>query len=76
MDNLNFGYDLTNVLKSGKVQANLGFIIQNVFTVTNYTGLDPEVVSVDTNTNSSTFGIDRNIYPRPRTYSLTLNVNF
>lgn len=76
MDNLNFGYDLTNVLKSNKLRANLGFIVQNVFTVTKYTGLDPEVVSVDTNNNSSTFGIDRNIYPRPRTYSLTLNVNF
>ncbi|MGR3810382.1 SusC/RagA family TonB-linked outer membrane protein [Jiulongibacter sp. NS-SX5] len=66
MDNINLGYDLTNVLKSGKFQARLGFIVQNVFTVTNYTGLDPEVQG----------GIDRNIYPRPRTYSLNLNVNF
>lgn len=66
MDNINLGYDLTNALKASKYQARLGFIVQNVFTVTNYTGLDPEVQG----------GIDRNIYPRPRTYSLNLNVNF
>ena len=66
MDNLSFGYDLSNALKNNKLQARLGFIVQNVFTVTKYTGLDPEVDG----------GIDRNIYPRPRTYSLNLNVNF
>ncbi len=76
MDNLNFGYDLTNVIKNSKIQARLGFVVQNVFTITNYTGLDPEVVAIDAAARTSTFGIDRNIYPRPRTYSLNLNVNF
>jgi TonB-linked SusC/RagA family outer membrane protein len=75
MDNLNFGYDLSSLFKSSKLQANLGFIIQNVFTVTNYSGLDPEVVSVNQQ-GTATAGIDRNIYPRPRTYSINLNLNF
>lgn len=66
MDNLNVGYDLSSLFKTSKLRANLGFIVQNVFTITNYTGLDPEVQG----------GIDRNIYPRPRTYSLNLNLNF
>lgn len=66
MDNLNLGYDLSNVLKNNKLRARLNLIVQNVFLKTNYKGLDPEVQG----------GIDRNIYPRPRTYSVNLNLNF
>jgi hypothetical protein len=39
--------------------------VQNVFTVTDYTGVDPEAAIVGFNT---TFGIDNNIYPRARTF--------
>ena len=40
--------------------------VQNVCTFTSYSGIDPEIYS----------GIDRNVYPRPRTYSLSFNLNF
>ena len=40
--------------------------IQNVFTVTKYTGLDPEISG----------GIDNNFYPRPRVFSLGVNLDF
>jgi TonB-dependent starch-binding outer membrane protein SusC len=66
IDNINLGYDLANVLKQSKVKARLNLVAQNVLMHTKYTGLDPEVQG----------GIDRNIYPRPRTYSLNLNLNF
>ncbi len=66
MDNVNVGYDISNLFKAKKLNANLNFIVQNVFTTTNYSGLDPEVAG----------GIDGNIYPRPRTYNLNLNINF
>ena len=46
----------------------MAFGVQNVFVITNYSGIDPEI----NNEN----GIDGSMWPRPRTYSLRLNVNF
>jgi TonB-dependent starch-binding outer membrane protein SusC len=65
MDNLSLGYNLSSLFKN-KVRAQLSAIVQNVFTVTKYTGIDPEKGD----------GIDNNIYLRPRTISLGINVNF
>jgi TonB-dependent starch-binding outer membrane protein SusC len=65
MDNLSVGYNLSSLFKN-KVRAQLSAIVQNVFTVTQYTGIDPEKGD----------GIDNNIYLRPRTISLGINVNF
>jgi hypothetical protein len=64
MDNANLSYNFGKVagLNSLRVTAN----VQNVFVITNYTGLDPEVSG----------GIDNNIYPRPRVYSLGVNASF
>ncbi|HZX59390.1 MAG TPA: TonB-dependent receptor, partial [Mucilaginibacter sp.] len=64
MDNINLGYNFGNITKVIKLRAS--FNVQNVFVVTKYTGLDPEVQG----------GIDNNIYPRPRIYSLGLNASF
>ncbi len=62
-DNITLGYSFDNFLKaSGRVYASA----TNVFTITNYEGLDPEVGG----------GIDNNIYPRPITFLLGLNLNF
>ncbi len=60
MDNVNLGYNFGKINKIGTLRAT--FNVQNVFTITNYTGLDPEVQG----------GIDNNLYPRPRVYSLGL----
>lgn len=64
MDNLQLSYDFGRVYKS--LNLHLSAMVQNVFTVTKYKGLDPE----------SSNGVDSNIYPRPRTYSLTIGLNF
>ena len=45
---------------------NATFMVQNVFTVTNYSGVDPEVQS----------GVDVTFYPRPRIFSLSLGFEF
>jgi TonB-dependent starch-binding outer membrane protein SusC len=66
MDNLSLGYDLNNILRNKRLTAKLSFVVQNVFTITEYTGIDPEIGD----------GIDNNFYPRPRTISLGLNVGF
>lgn len=64
MDNITLGYNF-NKLFTEDLSGRLSFSVQNVFTITEYSGLDPE--------NS---GIDSNIWPRPRTYTLGLNLNF
>ncbi len=66
MDNFNFGYNLSDLIKVKNMRTQLTLNVQNVFVVTNYKGLDPEVKD----------GIDKQVYPRPRTFSLGLNVNF
>jgi len=65
LDNVSVGYrfdDLFNAVSSVRVSAT----VQNVFTLTEYSGQDPEVFG----------GIDYNLYPRPRTFVLGLNLNF
>jgi iron complex outermembrane receptor protein len=67
LDNINIGYNAGRVFnKRALMRVSAG--IQNVFVITKYKGLDPE------NANSS--GVDNNIYPRPRVFSLGLNFDF
>ncbi len=67
MDYIQLGYDFGKINKAN-LRAN--FSIQNVFTVTKYDGIDPEVI------NDNNKGIDNNFYPNPRTYVLGLNLSF
>lgn len=64
MDNANLSYNFGKIARAAtlKVTAN----VQNVFIITKYTGLDPEVQG----------GIDNNLYPRPRVFSLGVNMGF
>ena len=64
MDNISLGYNFGQVAKN--LSLNASFMVQNVFTITKYSGLDPEVSS----------GRDGQMYPRPRTYSLTVGLEF
>lgn len=65
LDNVTLGYSFPNALGEGK-NLRLTGAVQNVFVITDYKGIDPEVSG----------GIDSNLYPRPRTYTLGLNLNF
>lgn len=65
LDNVNIGYNFDDLLGEGTTFSVLGSV-QNVLTITKYDGLDPEVGG----------GIDYNIYPRPRIYTLGVNFNF
>lgn len=67
LDNINLGYNWGKIMK-GKASLRIAASIQNVFIITKYKGLDPE--------NSSDTGVDNNIYPRPRTFSLGFNLDF
>jgi len=68
MDYVSLSYDFGELVKP--VNLALNFTVQNVFTVTKYTGIDPEVAGARSN------GIDNNIYPYPRTFSLGLKLTF
>lgn len=64
-DNITLGYSFKKLFGapiSGRVYA----AVQNVFTITKYKGLDPEVEN----------GLDNNIYPRPLTTLIGLSLNF
>ena len=63
-DNINISYDFGEIWK--KVRLNASVMCQNVFTVTKYSGTDPEVSN----------GMDNSFYPRPRTWSLSLGLQF
>jgi TonB-dependent starch-binding outer membrane protein SusC len=67
LDNINIGYNIGKVLHN-KASLRLSGSVQNVFTITKYSGLDPE------NANSS--GVDYTIYPRPRIYSIGASIDF
>ncbi len=67
LDNINLGYNWGKILK-GKASLRIAASVQNVFIITKYKGLDPE--------NANDSGVDNNIYPRPRTFSLGLNLDF
>ncbi len=67
LDNINIGFNAGKVF-SNKASLRVIASIQNVFVITKYSGLDPE--------NSSSTGVDNNIYPRPRIFSLGCNLDF
>ncbi|WP_434086520.1 SusC/RagA family TonB-linked outer membrane protein [Pontibacter populi] len=64
MDNISLGYNFGNII-GDKVGLRATANVQNVFTITDYNGLDPELGT----------GIDYSLYPRPRVFSVGLNVN-
>lgn len=64
LDNFSVGYNFVEIYR--KLNARVSFTVQNMFTVTKYTGLDPEVNG----------GIDNNFYPRPRTFLLGVSIGY
>jgi TonB-dependent starch-binding outer membrane protein SusC len=65
LDNITLGY---NFNLRGQ-QARVFGTVQNVFTITGYSGVDPAANVSPSPTTSSVNGIDNNIYPRSRTFS-------
>ena len=64
LDNLSAGYKFDNIVS--KLNMRVSFTVQNVLTVTKYSGLDPEVSG----------GVDNNFYPRPRTFMLGVSLSY
>lgn len=80
LNTLTLGYSLPKKVlnKIGLSKLRIYGSIYNVFTITGYSGLDPEV-STNTSQNSSiypTVGLDWGSYPRARSFVIGLNLNF
>ena len=67
LDNINICFNAGKVF-SKKASLRVTASVQNVFIITKYSGLDPE--------NADPRGVDNNIYPRPRIFSLGCNLDF
>lgn len=65
LDNVYIGYNFGN-LWNDRISTRLNFAVQNAFVLSTYKGIDPEVAG----------GIDNNVYPRARIYTLNLNLTF
>jgi len=65
IDNITLGYTFHKLWRTGS-NIRLSFAVQNVYTFTGYSGIDPEIYN----------GIDNNVYQRPRVFMLGLNLNF
>ena len=74
MDNMTLGYTFSDISK-GLNSVRIWGGVQNVFTITNYSGLDPEVTDNDSDL-TLTQGIDNVVYPRPRTILVGANFKF
>ena len=74
MDNIGISYNVGKVINN-KVGLILGANCQNVFVITKYTGVDPEVY-LNRDNDVNRVGIDNVIYPRARTFSISANLNF
>ncbi|WP_205959807.1 SusC/RagA family TonB-linked outer membrane protein [Flammeovirga aprica] len=65
LDNLMLGYNFKEVAQ-GAINLRVYTTVNNLAVFTNYKGLDPEVDG----------GIDNNVYPRPTTFLLGVNLGF
>ncbi|HMH22212.1 MAG TPA: TonB-dependent receptor [Puia sp.] len=73
MDNINIGYNVGKLYHT-RTTLRLNAYVQNVFVITKYTGLDPEIAARAQTLGNP--GIDNNLYPRPRTFALGINLGF
>lgn len=64
LDNLSLSYNVGKISKWASLTVSA--MVQNVFCITGYSGTDPEVPN----------GMDNSFYPRPRTYSVSLGLQF
>ena len=78
LSNVTLGYDFAELMDEvGFQQFRLYFSGQNIYTFTEYNGMDPEVgYGISTDTYSFSSGVDLGYYPRPRTFLVGLNVSF
>ena len=77
LQNMTLGYDFKKLFKNCPFsQLRLYVSAQNLFTITNYKGMDPENGMAINSNESWVTGVDVGNYPQPRTYLIGINVKF
>ena len=75
ISNVTLGYDFSRLIKSKYLsQLRVYASVQNLFTFTNYSGMDPEIGYGGG--DDWTSGIDLGYYPGARTYMFGVNLKF
>ena len=69
MENLRLSYDLNDLLGNKFRNLQVYGQVTNVFTLTKYSGLDPEV-----NVGGANLGVDRGAWPTPRQITFGVNI--
>ncbi|AWW29699.1 SusC/RagA family protein [Echinicola strongylocentroti] len=77
LNNLQVGYSLPSLM-GGDLEMRIYGQASNVFTITSYSGMTPEIglQNYSTNNRNLDIGVDRGIYPPSRTFTLGFNVKF
>jgi len=72
--NLQLGYMLPDSVTQTLGTDSIRIFVQgtNLFTITNYTGYDPEIIQG----NNLNLGVDRRIYPFSKTFTVGTNIKF
>ena len=78
LKNITLGYTFPKkwIQKVGIENLRVYANIQNLLTITDYSGYDPEVGASTADSKGYTYGIDNGRYPSPTVYSFGLNVSF
>ncbi|HTE26723.1 MAG TPA: hypothetical protein VK664_19300, partial [Flavitalea sp.] len=76
LNNITLGYNLPlkSLLKRGSTSIRVYCTVNNIAVLTNYSGLDPEVSTK--NSNYVTPGVDSSPYPRSRSFIFGANIKF
>lgn len=75
---IQLGYTLPKdmITRMGLQRIRVYLSVNNLVTLTKYTGFDPEIGGTFTNQNHGSYGVDNGIYPQARTFLAGLNVTF
>ncbi|HEY3390671.1 MAG TPA: SusC/RagA family TonB-linked outer membrane protein, partial [Prolixibacteraceae bacterium] len=78
INNVTLGYDFKKILKTVPMQQiRLYMSVQNLYTFTKYSGMDPEIgTSTDDSSTGWTKGVDLGFYPSPRTVLVGVSLKF
>ena len=78
LKNIALGYTFPKkvISKWGVTNLRVYMNIQNLLTITGYSGYDPEIGASTADVNGYSYGVDNGRYPSPITYSLGLTLSF
>jgi hypothetical protein len=78
MKNLTLGYTFPSSFLNRLKFENVRIYVQaqNLFTITKYSGIDPEITSVGSTPGSTVLGVDQGTYPQSKMYQVGINIGF